>query len=52
MFRFSTYAKLGRHNIAIVGGNGMIYRVDSGHYNEIREYFENQGAVGFFFPVR
>ena len=49
MFRFATYAKLGVHNLVIVGGDGRTFVVESGSFDEINYYFTTRGAVGFYF---
>ena len=49
MFRFSTYAKLGRHNLRIIGKCGQDFSVISGSFSEMTHHFIHQKAVGFYF---
>ena len=49
MFRFSTYKKLGVHNLVIVGRDGHEYKLVSGTRRELNHYFNRCGAIGFYF---
>ena len=49
MMRYATYAKLGSHNLVIVGYNGEEFPIVSGSYAELVHYFEDCSAVGFYF---
>ena len=49
MFRYATYAKLGSHNLIVVGKNGEEFRIITGSYAELVYHFEACSAVGFYF---
>ena len=49
MFRYATYAKLGSHNLIVVGKNGEEFRIITGSYVELVYHFETCSAVGFYF---
>ena len=49
MFRFATYAKLGLHNLTIVGMDGREYRIKNGSRTELDYYFTRCRAIGFYF---
>ena len=49
MFRFSTYQKLGIHNLVVVGRNGDEFEMVRGTYAELSYYFMRRGAIGFYF---
>ena len=45
MIRYATYAKLGSHNLVIVGNNGEELPIVSGSYAELVYYFDECSAV-------
>ena len=49
MFRFSTYAKLGIHNLVVVGVNGREHHIKTGTTAELTHYFVEKKALGFYF---
>ena len=49
MFRFSSYAKLGLHNLVVVGKNAIEYQIMTGALAELQFYFDHLGAIGFYF---
>ena len=48
MFRFSTYEKLGIHNLIIVGKNGTEHRLKTGSIEELSTHFVEKAALGFY----
>ena len=49
MFRFSTYDKLGLHNLVVVGVDGRKFRVELGPTTELDYYFEKHRKIGLYF---
>ena len=49
MFRFNTYEKLGIQNLKIVGKNATEHTLTSASESELRHYFSESGALGFYF---
>lgn len=49
MFRFATYEKLAIHNLVIVGRAAEEYKLVLGSPSELRYYFVEKEAIGFYF---
>ena len=49
MFRFSTYKKLGIHNLVIVADDGEEFRMSDRSFPDMRDFLQRGKAIGFYF---
>ena len=49
MFRFSTYDKLGLHNLVLVAADGEEMQITEGTNLQVESYLQHQKIIGFYF---